>query len=366
MKGQGPVVLIVGTRPEAIKMAPIARALGDDAYVVSTGQHRDLLAQMAPRLGLRIDCDLDVMCPGQSLSDLSAAILQRLPSVLRDVAPRIVLVQGDTTSAMAAALCSFYEGIPVGHVEAGLRSGSLHDPFPEEMNRRTIGQIATWHFAPTDAALANLRASDVQGEVLVTGNTVIDNLNWVVAHEHGRPAFRSPRKRILVTMHRRESQGARMTLLAEALARIADRDDVELVLPMHPSPAVRQSLQPLWGHPRVQLIEPLDYFDFVATVRAATLIVTDSGGVQEEAPTFGVPVLVVRETTERQEAVDAGVAQLVGTEPGSLISSVLRLLDDSDAYARMSGGANPFGDGHAAERIVDAIASDVSQSQRSA
>ena len=347
-----PYLVVIGTRPEAIKLAPIVRLLGDEAIVVSTGQHREMLIPLMERLGISPDADLQTMRPGQSLSSLTAALMVGLASVIQRVEPRSVIVQGDTTSAMTAALCAFYQKIDVAHVEAGLRSGVRDNPFPEEVNRRIISQIARWNFAPTLRAGDNLRRSGVDGEIEVTGNTVVDNLHWVMSEGLGRSHFVSAKKRILVTLHRRENQGAVMEDLAAALIGIAGRGDVEILLPLHKSPTVRQSLSSLHGRSGIRLIEPMDYFDFVSTMASSSIVLTDSGGVQEEAPTFGKPVLVLRETTERPEAVDAGMARLVGVDCNVVVKHTTELLDDALAYEAMAGGSNPYGDGRAAERIV--------------
>lgn len=345
------ILVIIGTRPEAIKLAPVIRELDDQAVVVSTGQHREMLAPLLARLGIRVETDLKAMTPGATPTQLAATLLQQLPDVLDRHQPRAVVVQGDTTTALAAALSAFLAKIPVAHVEAGLRSGRLDDPFPEEGNRRLVGQLATWHYAPTPRAAANLRSSGVAGDILTTGNTVVDNLLWAIASVQGAPQWRTQQHRILVTLHRRENQGHTMSALAEALARIAARGDVEILLPLHKSPAVRASLNSLADTPGVRLTEPLDYFDFVATLASSKLILTDSGGVQEEAPTFSKPVLVLRRTTERPEAIESGSARLVGTNPAAVVDATHRLLDDPLDYAAMTINASPFGDGRAAERI---------------
>ena len=347
----GRILVVIGTRPEAIKLAPVIRRLGRQAVVVSTGQHREMLTPLVSRLGIPLERDLQVMTPGQSLTSLAATLLERFPSVLDEYRPRAVVVQGDTTTAMAAALSAFLNKIPVAHVEAGLRSGQLNDPFPEEANRRVIGQLATWHYAPTPRAAGNLAASGVSGEVILTGNTVVDNLVWSTANGLGQHQWTTRAHRVLVTLHRRENQGLSMRLIAESLEKIATRGDVEILLPLHKSPTVRASLSGLAGVPGIRLTDPLDYFDFVATLAESTLVLTDSGGVQEEAPTFGKPVLVLRRTTERPEAVEAGSARLIGTDPQAVFQHTNQLLDDENAYEAMTTSVNPFGDGHAAERI---------------
>ena len=348
-------LVVIGTRPEAIKMAPVVRAFeaapDADLTVVSTGQHREMLDQMAASLAIGFDRDLAVMRPGQDLGSLTAALVTGFGDVLRDLSPSIVLVQGDTTSAFACALAAFYQRIPVAHVEAGLRSGRLDNPFPEEANRSLLARIADLHFAPTALAAEHLRAEGIaDSRILVTGNTVIDNLLWEVAQERGRSAFDGAAKhRLLVTLHRRENQASVIGAMAGMLRDLASRGDVEVVLPMHLSPAVRSQIAPvLEGVDGVRLIEPLGYEDFVRTLAECSLVVTDSGGVQEEAPSLGKPVLVVRETTERPEGVTAGTSYLVGTEAASVREAIEARLDAAPAAVR----ANPYGDGLAAERIV--------------
>lgn len=359
-------LVVMGTRPEAIKLAPVARLLAAAAdfepVVVSTGQHRAMLDQMLCLLEVSVAHELGVMRDRQELSDLTARLVASLGEVIRAERPDVVVVQGDTTSAMCGALAAFYESVPVAHVEAGLRTGVATNPFPEELNRRLVGRIARWHFAPTAKAAANLLAEAVAPhDVEVTGNTVIDNLLWVLDRGHGSPAFQSrsaDRKRILVTLHRRENQGPEMAGIAHSLRRLADRGDVEVLVPLHKSPKVRDVLLPILGGRRgVTLTEPLDYFDFTATLAACDLVMTDSGGVQEEAPTLAKPTLVLRTTTERPEAIDAGVAKLVGTDPEAVFAAAVEALDVESSRDRPS--CSPFGDGHAAERILDVLRRDL-------
>jgi UDP-N-acetylglucosamine 2-epimerase (non-hydrolysing) len=358
-------LLIVGTRPEAIKLAPVMRQMRDsdefDPVLVSTGQHREMLDQMWDVLDVRPDVDVAIMRERQSLPALTARLVEALSAEIGAAQPDVVIVQGDTTSAMAAAMASFYDHVPVAHVEAGLRSGRMDNPFPEELNRKIVATIARWHFAPTALAAGNLRREGVHpATIVVTGNTVIDNLLWMRMRGTGASSFRTDLKRVLVTMHRRESQGVVMQRVAASLVRLAERGDVEIVLPMHKSPAVRDSLAPvLAGQRNVRLLEPLDYQDFVSTMAASDVILTDSGGIQEEAPSLGKPVLVLRETTERPEAIDAGTARLVGTDPDVVFRESARLLDDPAAYAAMAQAANPIGDGAAAERILRHLAQDL-------
>ncbi|MEE1782410.1 UDP-N-acetylglucosamine 2-epimerase (non-hydrolyzing) [Streptomyces sp. SP17BM10] len=358
-------MLVLGTRPEAIKLAPVVRAMAASPHfepmVVSTGQHREMLRQMLELLQVEAKFELDVMRERQELSKLTARLVEGLGEVVHAERPDLVVVQGDTTSALTGALAAFYEHVPVAHVEAGLRTGVLDNPFPEELNRRLIGRVARWHFAPTPRAAGHLTAEGVpDAEVFVTGNTVIDNLLWVLEQGAGHDHFESTgRRRVLVTLHRRENQGDKMRAMGKALRRLADRGDVELVLPLHKSPAVREALLPeLSGHCAVRIVEPLDYVDFSATLAGCDLVLTDSGGIQEEAPTLGKPTLVLRTTTERPEAVEAGAARLVGTEPHVILDAAMRLLDDDDAYRRMAKAGNPFGDGHATARILAQLAED--------
>ncbi len=357
-------MIVLGTRPEAIKLAPVARAMSEDArfepVVVSTGQHREMLAQMLHLLEVRTAADLAVMRERQDLAGLTGRLVDGLGRTIAGSRPDLVIVQGDTTTAMCGALAAGYQKVPVAHIEAGLRTGDLGNPFPEEINRQLISRISRWHFAPTERSAGHLRREGIPDErIEVTGNTVIDNLFWMLSRGQGAPAFRTGLRRILVTLHRRESQGEEMTAMARSLRRLADRGDCELLLPLHKSPAVRESLLPvLDGHARVTVVEPLGYADFAATLAACDLVLTDSGGVQEEAPSLGKPVLVLRATTERPEAVEAGTAKLIGTDPAVLYHEATRLLDDHDLYARMAGAVNPFGDGKAAERIIAALARD--------
>ncbi|NUO42102.1 MAG: UDP-N-acetylglucosamine 2-epimerase (non-hydrolyzing) [Streptomyces sp.] len=357
-------MLVLGTRPEAIKLAPVARAMAAgpqfEPLVVTTGQHREMLHQMLGMLGVDARISLDVMRTRQQLSDLTARLVRELGGVLREQRPDLVVVQGDTTTALAGALAAFYEKIPVAHVEAGLRTGVIDNPFPEELNRSLIGRIARWHFAPTPAAARHLTDEGVPGEqVFTTGNTVIDNLLWVLTEGAGVSAFRTDAKRILVTLHRRENQGERMRGMGRALARLARRGDLEIVLPLHKSPAVREALLPeLEGHQGISLVEPLDYLDFAATLAECDLVLTDSGGIQEEAPSLAKPSLVLRTTTERPEAVEAGAARLIGTDPEAIVTWAERLLDDPAEYRRMATAGNPFGDGEAAHRILGQLAED--------
>ena len=356
------VTIVLGTRPEAIKLAPVIKAFRHcgalTTRVVLTGQHREMVTQVMDLFGLKADQDLGLMAPRQTLTHVTCAALQGLRDDFQAYPPKLVLVQGDTTTAFAAGLAAFYEQIPVGHVEAGLRTDNLLDPFPEEANRRLLSQLASLHFAPTTKAEANLQASGVVGQISVTGNTVIDAL-LLMAQTASEPKFDGidwqHQRVILATVHRRENWGERLVQIASGIRQVLDRhDDTSLLLPLHRNPTVREPLQRLLGdHPRVVMTEPLDYDRLVAVMKRCTLLLTDSGGLQEEAPALGKPVLVLRRTTERPEAVEAGTARLVGTEPSSIVDEASRLLSDASAYEAMSRAVNPFGDGYASQRILD-------------
>lgn len=353
------IAVIVGTRPEAIKMAPVIHRLQAspvfDCIVVATAQHRQMLDQVLRIFGIVPDHDLDIMQPDQTLAGLTARLLAGLDRVFRDVQPDAVLVQGDTTSVMAASLAAAYLNIPVGHVEAGLRTGDMRNPFPEELNRVMTARMARWHFAPTTTARDHLLREGVPpSAVEVTGNTVIDALLQARRHPDKPAAASVPgRRTILVTTHRRENFGEPLQQVCTALLRLLDsHPDVDIVFPVHPNPNVVQVVQArLAGHPRIRLCAPLEYLDFVAAMENAHLILSDSGGVQEEAPALARPVLVLREETERPEAVQAGVVELVGTDADRIVARAQRLLDDPQAYRGMAQGSSPYGDGHAAARI---------------
>ncbi|MEX0729653.1 MAG: UDP-N-acetylglucosamine 2-epimerase (non-hydrolyzing) [Aquisalimonadaceae bacterium] len=369
------VLTIFGTRPEAIKMAPVLKALDAAVGMVSrlcvTAQHRGMLDQVLSLFGIEPDHDLNVMLPGQDLTDITTLVLNGLRDVIRAERPDVVLVHGDTTTTLAASLAAYYERVPVGHVEAGLRTGNIYSPWPEEINRRVAGTIASHHFAPTESSRANLLREGVPAEhIRVTGNTVIDALLEVVQRIHtdtrladtlrARFHFLDPDRRlILVTGHRRESFGSGFARICQALAELAGRGDVQIVYPVHLNPNVSGPVEATLGnHPRVHLIEPQDYLPFVYLMERSYLIITDSGGVQEEAPSLGKPVLVMRETTERPEAVEAGTVRLVGTDVREIVSTVHTLLDDVEAYAAMSRAHNPYGDGNAARRIAMELLND--------
>ncbi len=359
------VLVIFGTRPEAIKMAPIVaelrrRSAEAEVVVCVTGQHRQMLDQILQVFEIHPDFDLGLMSHNQALSSLTARALEAVTKVIQQVQPSFILVQGDTTTAMAGALAGFYEKIPVGHVEAGLRTGIRYYPFPEEINRRLISVMTTLHFAPTRTAAAALTAEGIsQSDIYVTGNTVVDALQQVAARDSQRPLPCSLQggRLILVTAHRRENFGAPLQGICEALLDIADTySDVEIVYPVHLNPNVQSTVRStLSGHPRIHLLPPLDYLDFVQLLKRAHLVLTDSGGIQEEAPTFGIPVLVLRNETERPEGVEAGTARIVGTNRQEIVTTARHLLDNPRAYAAMASAVSPYGDGHAAERIVDVI-----------
>ncbi len=368
MSNRRPVLVIFGTRPEAIKLAPVVAALAVARTlaprVCVTGQHREMLDQMLTLFDIQPHHDLAVMRPDQDLFDLTTRTLAGLRGVLDAEQPAAVLVQGDTTTAMAAALAAFYRKIPVGHVEAGLRTGNASDPCPEVMNRRLVSQLAAWHYAPTACAEENLRREGVPAErILVTGNPLVDALQAIVARLARDPAACPPavprerlagRRLVLVTGHRRESFGEGLRSICLALRDLAQRhSDALIVYPVHLNPAVQGSVRTLLaGHPNIVLTPPLDYLPFIDLMRRASLILTDSGGLQEEAPSLAVPVLVMRETTERPEAIAAGTAELVGTRRDSIVAAASRLLTDTAAHARMRAAQNPFGDGAAAPRIA--------------
>lgn len=365
------VLSIFGTRPEAIKMAPLVLALQGEPQLHSsvcvTGQHREMLAQVMGLFGLQADHELDVMLPGQSLNGLYARLLVAVDAVLETERPDAVLVHGDTSTAAAAAMAAFHRRIPVGHVEAGLRSGNIHSPFPEEMNRRLVDSVSTWLFAPTPSARAAALQEGVCGHVWVTGNTVIDALGAALATLDGEPMRQralaqryhwldAQRKLVLVTGHRRENFGEGLRNICIALRDLAARGDVQIVYPVHLNPNVQSVVQQVLAEqPHIHLIEPLDYLDFVWLMRRAYLVLTDSGGVQEEAPALGKPVLVLRDVTERPEAVSAGTVRLVGTSRERIVNEAARLLDDAALYAQFCHKANPYGDGHACKRIVNAL-----------
>ena len=365
------VLVVFGTRPEAIKLAPVIaelRRAGCRAIVCATAQHRAMLDQVLDLFGIVCDHDLDLMRPDQTLSGLTASVLTSVSEIVARERPDLVLVQGDTTTTMAAALAGFYAGVPIAHVEAGLRSDNLQAPWPEEMNRRVVSMIASVHLAPTERARARLIDERVDPlAVAVTGNTVVDALLQTSARIDGDAALcagldqefarlDASRPVILVTSHRRESFGRGLDNICAAVRRTADRRDVQFVLPVHLNPNVGEPVaRILGGHPRIHLVPPVDYLRFVYLLRRCAFVLTDSGGVQEEAPSLRKPVLVARQTTERPEGIDAGVARLVGTDSEAISGAMERLLDDFDEYRRMARSANPYGDGRAAPRVVDFV-----------
>ncbi|WP_253899295.1 non-hydrolyzing UDP-N-acetylglucosamine 2-epimerase [Pseudocitrobacter vendiensis] len=367
------VLTVFGTRPEAIKMAPLVHALARDphfeAKVCVTAQHREMLDQVLNLFSIVPDYDLNIMRPGQGLTEITCRILEGLKPVLESFKPDVVLVHGDTTTTVAASLAAFYQRIPVGHVEAGLRTGNLYSPWPEEANRTLTGHLAMYHFAPTETSRQNLLKENIADtRIFVTGNTVIDALFWVrdrvLSNETLRntlsqryPFLANGKKMILVTGHRRESFGRGFEHICHALAEIAaTHPDVQIVYPVHLNPNVSEPVNRILGHvDNVILIEPQDYLPFVWLMNHAWLILTDSGGIQEEAPSLGKPVLVMRDATERPEAIDAGTVRLVGTDSRKIVEEVSRLLCDENEYQAMSRAHNPYGDGQACERILSAL-----------
>lgn len=362
------VMTIFGTRPEAIKMAPVVKALEAapdmEAIVTVTAQHREMLDQVLNLFGITPQYDLNIMCQGQTLYDVTSKALLGLRDVLADAKPDVVLVHGDTTTTFAGALAAFYQEIPVGHVEAGLRTGNIYSPFPEEMNRKLTGSLASYHFAPTSSAEKNLMKENISSAHLyVTGNTVIDALQTTVKKDYHfdeellNNLDYEGRRVVLVTTHRRENLGEPMRHVYKAIRRLVDAfDDIEVVFPVHRNPKVRQIVgEELGDVSRVHLIDPLEYEPFANLMARSYLLLTDSGGIQEEAPALGKPVLVLRNTTERPEAVTAGTVKLVGTDEDTVYTTAHRLLSDADAYEAMANSVNPYGDGIASQRIIEAL-----------
>lgn len=367
------VLTVFGTRPEAIKMAPLVHALAKDSFfearVCVTAQHREMLDQVLHLFSIEPDYDLNIMQPGQGLTEITCRILEGMKPILESFRPDVVLVHGDTTTTMAASIAAFYQRIPVGHVEAGLRTGDLYSPWPEEANRTITGRLAMYHFAPTENSRQNLlREHIAQERIFVTGNTVVDALitvrERVMADDELRdslaakyPFLDNSKKLILVTGHRRESFGEGFEQICKALADIAAQNrDVQIVYPVHMNPNVLEPVKRILGHvENVVLIEPQEYLPFFWLMNHAWLILTDSGGIQEEAPSLGKPVLVMRETTERPEAVTAGTVRLVGTNSNRIVSEVTRLLHHEEEYQAMSRAHNPYGDGQACSRILHAL-----------
>lgn len=358
--------VVIGTRPEAIKLAPVVWAMEADPIlapiVISTGQHKELLDPMLESFGLKPAHELSTMAVSGGLAELTSRLIEQLGSLFATgIGIRALIVQGDTTSALCGTLAAFYEKIDVAHVEAGLRSDVLVDPFPEEFNRRIISIAARWHFAPTERAAANLRAEGISKEsISVTGNTVLDSLKWARNRTLGTSAFNSARTHILVTLHRRETQGVVMRTLGSSIAQITELSHAETILPLHKNPLVRRSLLPtLSATEGVRLLEPMGYFAFQATLADADLLITDSGGVLEEAAFLGVPTIVCRDATERPEAIEAGTALLVGVNPTRLIDEAMALLRSPQRRAMMAAAPCPFGDGTAAHRISDRLGQDL-------
>ena len=373
MASRKKLLVVIGTRPEAIKLAPlILRAMADperfDVLVVRTSQHREMLDQVVEYFGLPILADLDIMRRDQDLAHVTTAALEGLQCVIAQTRPDVVIVQGDTTTSFVGALAAFYESTSVAHVEAGLRTYDKREPFPEEVNRRLTSIIADYHFAPTETARRNLLKENVPSKTIwVTGNTSIDAL-LLTLKKCGAPkeTARDPDTTLLLTTHRRENHGEPMRRICEAILILLQRfPELRVVCPLHLSPRVRQIVCPALGsHPRVSLVEPLGYEPFVLAMNSAHIILSDSGGIQEEAPALGKPVLVLRNTTERPEAVEAGTARLVGTDVGAIVSACEQLLTDTRAYRAMAQARNPFGDGHACERILDVLAKSLDSVER--
>lgn len=384
-------MLVFGTRPEAIKMAPLVKEFQKspeefETIVCVTGQHREMLDQVLRIFDITPDYDLNIMKQGQDLYDITARVLTGMRDVLKDVKPDVVLVHGDTTTSTAAALAAFYQQIPVGHVEAGLRTHNIYSPWPEEMNRQLTGRIATYNFAPTPLSEKNLKEENAHGQIFVTGNTVIDALHMVVEKLNSNPALAAEqekvlldagydvsrlkvngewlkgkgRKLVLITGHRRENFGEGFISMVTAMKDLSEKyPDVDFVYPMHLNPNVRKPIHEVFGEdltrPNFFFIEPLQYLEFVYLMEKSAVVLTDSGGIQEEAPGLGKPVLVMRDTTERPEALESGTVHLVGTNHDLIVNEVSTLLDDAEAYEKMSKAVNPYGDGKACNRIVRAL-----------
>ncbi|MBD5537229.1 MAG: UDP-N-acetylglucosamine 2-epimerase (non-hydrolyzing) [Lachnospiraceae bacterium] len=358
------ILLVFGTRPEAIKMCPLILELKRhsdiDCKVCLTGQHREMLDQVMEAFEIKADYNLNIMHERQTLSSVTTAILEKIGDVLEREKPDIVLVHGDTTTSFAAALAAFYHQIPVGHVEAGLRTGNIYSPFPEEMNRLLTGRLATYHFAPTERNRANLQKENIEKNVFVTGNTVIDAFKITVKENYQfhnsvlRDIDYKNRRVILLTAHRRENFGAPLESICLAVKKLAEEyDDIEIIYPVHLNPVVKEGVYPILdGRKRVKLVEPLDVWDMHNLLARCFLVMTDSGGLQEEAPSFGKPVLVLRTETERPEAVEAGTVKVVGVEEEDIFSAARLLLEDEAEYRKMAHAVNPYGDGHACERIA--------------
>ncbi|MBO0411979.1 UDP-N-acetylglucosamine 2-epimerase (non-hydrolyzing) [Enterococcus hulanensis] len=358
------VLSIFGTRPEAIKMAPLIKFLDKDSrfesHVAVTAQHREMLDQVLNFFNIIPDFDLDIMKQGQTLSDITCRVITLLESVYEKIQPDIILVHGDTSTTFAASISAFYHQIPIGHVEAGLRTFDKYSPFPEEMNRQLTDVLSDLYFAPTVNSKNNLiNENHAEDKIFITGNTAIDAMRYTISNEYEIPmdVTKGREKLILVTMHRRENIGLPMAKVFSAIKKIAiEYDDIQFIFPMHKNPKVRETAEEILGNlENISLIEPLDVVDFHNYAQKSFLILTDSGGVQEEAPSLGIPVLVLREQTERPEGVNAGTLKLVGTEESTVYDTVLELLKNENIYKKMSTANNPYGDGYASERIADAI-----------
>lgn len=360
------ILLVFGTRPEAIKMAPLVKAFQSDkehfeTVVCVTGQHREMLDQVLQIFDIKPEYDLNIMKQGQDLYDVTSRVLLGMRDVLKCVKPDVVLVHGDTTTSTAAALAAFYQQIPVGHVEAGLRTHNIYSPWPEEMNRQITGRIATYNFSPTPLSESNLKKEGAQGNIFVTGNTVIDALYMMTDKLGIDRNAQLDERMVLITGHRRENFGDGFLNICKAIKTLSEKyPDVEFVYPMHLNPNVRRPIHQIFGDNldnlgNLHFIEPLDYLEFVPMMAKSTIVLTDSGGIQEEAPGLGKPVLVMRDTTERPEALSAGTVKLVGTDYDKIVNEVSILLDDTDAYQKMSKAVNPYGDGKACERILAAL-----------
>ena len=362
------VLSVFGTRPDAVKMCPLILALRRDermeSLVCVTAQHREMLDQVLDRFGVRPDYDLNIMKPRQTLTTITQSILEKLEPVLTEAKPDIVLVHGDTTTSFVAALCAFYQKVPVGHVEAGLRTGDRYSPYPEEMNRRLTGRLATLHFAPTELNRRNLEAEGITEGVTVTGNTVIDSMKYTVRPDYAfedetlRGIDFSKEKYVLLTAHRRENLGKPMENICRAVIRLIEANpELHIIWPVHLNPAVRETVYHfLKDVPRVTLLEPTNVMDTHNLMSKCAFVMTDSGGIQEEATAVGVPTLVLRTETERPEGVETGILRLVGVEEDVIVETAGKLLSDPAFYASMAGAQNPYGDGFASERIIDAIA----------
>ena len=363
-------MVVFGTRPEAIKMSPVVKELkrrgSAEVTICVTGQHREMLKQVLDAFEIVPDHDLDIMQDDQTLFDVTIRVLERIKPVLENERPDVLLVHGDTTTTFAAALAAFYLQIPVGHVEAGLRTYNIYSPFPEEFNRQGVGIIAEYYFAPTELSAKNLiREGKNRDKIYITGNTAIDAINTTVMDDYSHPALDDlkDKRLILITAHRRENLGEPLYHMFRAIKRVLDEhEDVQAVYPIHMNPAVRKAADKVFsGVDKIRIIEPLDVFDFHNFIARSHLILTDSGGIQEEAPSFGVPVLVMRDTTERPEGIAAGTSKLTGTNEETIYKDFTELLNNRDAYERMARSSNPYGDGHASERIADILLPDTAR-----